>query len=276
MAKGKIWPLVLLVTAVAVLFVIFEWKLEWRQKDALVFTFLDVGQGDSILIETPDGSKVLIDGGPGDEVLSELAEVLGYINSDLDYVIVTHADADHFNGIFEVAKHYSPKAYYINIPSENKKTLEKWWQEENVAFVQGDKLVLGSVNIEVLWPETQDLEDDRNLSSIVVLVEYGDFCGVLTGDAPSKVEEKLVEQYGKRLDCELLKVGHHGSSSSSSQKFLEVVTPDIALILVGATNRYGHPSADVLERLSSTGAVILRTDKLGRIEVWTDGEQVYW
>jgi len=272
----------LAVIGLALVILLAEWKLEWRGRDALVFTFLNVGQGDSILIETPDGSRVLIDGGPGDAVLTELAEVSGYLTRNIDYVMVTHADSDHFEGVFEVANYYDPKAYYINIPAGSKKELEEWWKEESTGFTAGDVLTLGEVEIEALWPAIPDgeeavqFEEDRNLSSIVVRVAYKDFCGILTGDAPVEVEEQLALEYAEALDCELLKVGHHGSSGSSSIEFLETVTPDVAVISVGAENRYGHPSAEVLERLKSVGTDILRTDEEGRMEIWTDGEHMYW
>jgi len=282
MRKNSLWGLALAVIClVAVLFVV-EWKLEWQRQGLLRFVMLDVGQGDSILIETPDGSRVLIDGGSGDKVLSELAEVSGFLTQNIDYVIVTHSDADHFEGLFKVAEHYDPRAYYLNIPTGNKKALEEWWPERSIGFTAGSLLTLGEVEIKALWPEVPDGESevqfkaDRNLSSIVVRVEYKDFCGILTGDAPIDVESQLVEEYGQELDCELLKVGHHGSSGSSSVEFLEAVSPDVALISVGEGNRYGHPSAEVLERLLRVKAVIFRTDEDGRIEIWTDGEYVYW
>lgn len=278
MERNKVVNFAITVTVLAVVFVIASLKLDWSRNGLLMFTFLDVGQGDAILVEVPTGERVLIDGGPDDSVLSELALVSGFINPGIDYVFITHSDADHLAGVFYLAEKYQNIEYKLNLTEANKNSLEKDWGFGGVAFVEGDSLALGEVRFDALWPPEEALGGiaDTNDRSIVLKITYGQFCAILTGDVSSVVEEELVDEYGEVLDCQLLKVSHHGSSTASSQEFLDEVSPMVAVVSVGEKNKYGHPNEEVLERLKRVRAVIFRTDKDGRVRIWTNGAAVYW
>jgi competence protein ComEC len=247
----------------------------------LKISFLDVGQGDSILITTPSRKKILIDGGESSEkLLQVLAPEIGFFNRHLDYVILTHPHADHVKGLnglfgrFDIneavgtfAKHTS-SAYDFwlnNLASRQTKEITARAPEE-LDFGDGVKFI-------ILSPTEEFLSQAKNLNngSIVGLLVYGKTKFLLTGDAETEVEKDLLRR-GVDLNAQVLKVAHHGSSGATSQEFLTAVGPQIAVISVGRDNDFGHPHTRTLNRLERAGARILRTDEEGTISLFSDGQ----
>jgi competence protein ComEC len=257
---------------------------DWQTRGKIAISVLDVGQGDSVLITTPGGTRILIDGGPGDTVLEQLAVNDSYLEQEIDMIIVTHTDADHFAGVFKVDEYYSIENIFLNLPgaqTEAKQAnLGGWWEAPSQNLYAGANFEIDQVRFDVLWPEKGASMlgdgDSPNNSSVVLCVEYGDFCGIFTGDIEASVETQLVERYGAKLDCDLLKVAHHGSDSSSTPEFIQAVSPRVAIISVGVGNQYGHPSEEVITRLEQAGAVVLRTDQLGKVTLTSDGTKITW
>lgn len=242
--------------------------------------FFDVGQGDSSLIVC-DGVSVLIDGGEnnkGDEVLVYLKELK---ISSLDYVIGTHAHSDHIGGLDTVINSVEVKNIVLyDLPDKMVPTTKTYTDllnailENDVNVISakaGESIDIGDGKLNILSP-LSDSYNDHNDFSIVTRFVYGDTSFLFTGDAESKVENELIKKYS--LKSTLLKVGHHGSSTSSSKKFLSNVLPEIAIIQVGAGNSYSHPHKEALTRLENVGAMVYRTDLCGNITAVTDGKKI--
>ena len=252
--------------------------VRWQSRGATASAVLDIGQGDSILITTPNRTHILIDGGPDDAVLSEMATEMLF-GEEIDVLIVTHTDADHISGGFPVSVYYDVGKTYVDLSIGESKLID-WWEWEANPLYAGDVLCFdeNEVCLEVLWPTEEYLKTNPgpNDASVVAKLTYGDFCMLLTGDIEKGVEKQLVTMYGDRLRCDVLKVPHHGSSSSSTDGFLDAVSPKLAIISVGEANRYGHPTKEVLNRYSERGIQVLRTDQLGTVRVKSDGSVIKW
>jgi competence protein ComEC len=244
--------------------------------------FLDVGQGDAILITSPQGQQILVDGGPSPSALTTaLGKEMPFWDRSIDVVILSHPDADHLTGLTEVLKRYRVGAWLDNgLPREEANYLycQQLLQQKGVAQAvarAGQRLELGrGVILDVLHPGTKPISgtrSDSNNNSIVLRLVWEQASFLLTGDAQAEAERMLLKS-GQVLSAGILKVGHHGSGESSTFEFLEAVGPQYAVISVGASNRSGLPAAEALERLAQSGDVtILRTDEHGRVEFTTDG-----
>jgi len=253
------------------------------QADGLLHIyFLNVGQGDSIFIQAPDGTQILIDGGPGSRVIQELGSVLPIGDRSIDAVIATHTDADHITGLVEVLKQYEV-AQIIETGMSCVTVICSQWEREasaegspRIIAQRGYRVSLGDEFIlEVVSPaqsvKGQTLSKTNN-GAIVLKLRYKNQTALFTGDIEKKVEDELLRD-GIALDVDFLKVAHHGSKTSTTQSFLDAVSPLIAFIQVGSTNRYGHPAPPTIERLEKfPGLVYYRTDINGRIELLLDGQ----
>lgn len=245
------------------------------QPDGLLHVFfLNVGQGDSILIKTPSGKNILVDGGPAKKVLLELNETLPW-NSVLDYVVLTHPDRDHIEGLIAVLKRYRVKRVLTTGVYKKdyfSQSFLKLIREKEIPVIlaeaKADITFDDGVIFDILFPFSQHMEisDATNQTSLVAEVIYGKNEILLTGDADASVEEKLI-QAADSLDTDILKVGHHGSKTSTSEAFLRTTSPAIAVISVGKENTYHHPHPSVMKKLSRCNLQILRTDQDGRIEM---------
>lgn len=242
--------------------------------------FLDVGQGDAIFIEAPNGRQLLLDAGPGNTVVRELGAAMPFYDRSIDVLLMTHPDADHIGGFIEVLRRFETSAVFesgVLGDTALYHTIESEIADREISdFVgrSGDKIILDKkrgVYLEILFPDRDVTNVETNTGSLVAKLVYGNVCFVLTGDAPISIENYLAKLYGLELDCDVLKIGHHGSKTSSSPLFVAAVSPEYAVISVGEKNRYGHPSAEVLEIFENAGAEILRTDELGTITFETDG-----
>lgn len=249
---------------------------------------LDIGQGDAILVISPNGKTMLVDGGNSARDAEQV--ILPYMEAHdldrLDVMVLTHPDADHVGGLPTVLRSIpvdtvvaTGQVHTTQIYAEFLTELQRVRDEEGTVIVRG---VAGaevafdpSVEVEVLAPDTAAIaDDDMNNASIVLRLTYGTVSVLLTGDA-EVAEEGWILAQGTDVRAAVLKVSHHGSDTGSSEVFLQAVAPDLALISCGAENRYGHPHAEVLARLEHLGVDIYRTDQQGTIDTVTDGSSVW-
>ena len=244
--------------------------------------FLDIGQGDGILIQTPSGRQILIDGGATPQrLLSELGAVMPFWDRSLDLLLMTHPDLDHIGGQTFVPARFTVTTALATAVGLAHPDAAQWQQQMNANNVviqqqaQGGWLDLGDgVALWMLWPTAAGYQGENadNENSLVTKVVYGDFTLLLTGDAGIPAETSMLNNR-EPVDATVLKVGHHGSKGSSSAAFVNAVNPQIAVIQVGAGNDYGHPNQEVLDRLAER--LILRNDQQGRIHLSTDGQRLW-
>ena len=260
-----------------------------RGNGILTVAFLDVGQGDAIYIESPNGNQILIDGGPGKAVLRELSKVMSFYDRSIDVVLATHADQDHVGGLPDVLQKYQTDIFMetgVSGPSSSYEQLEKNVADKNIKKIlarRGMVVDLGDGAIlQILFPDRDPTGMETNMSSIVARLVYGENEFLFTGDSPQAIEKYLVSLsqgqtfgtgavQGLTLISDVLKAGHHGSKTSNSAEFVSAVSPQYAVISVGKDNRYGHPNQETLDTFTNFGAQILRTDQSGRVVLKSDG-----
>jgi len=264
----------------ATVFVWYAVLVETRGE--LTVAFLDVGQGDAIFIEAPNGNQVLVDAGPNNAVLRELTQVMPFYDRSIDMIIESHPDKDHIAGFVEVARRYDiALAMEPGVKSDSPvyKELNKVLAENSQGRIQkitarrGMRINLGEgAYIDILFPDRDVYNLETNMASVVARLVYGNNSFLLTGDSPKSIEKYLVSFGGLKSD--VLKIGHHGSKTSTSETFLGNVSPKYAIISVGADNRYGHPKQEVIDLLNKFEIPILRTDKSGTIKFKSNGEEI--
>ena len=239
-------------------------------------SFIDVGQGDSEFIELPNGETLLIDAGTnetGADVVNYI-ESLGY--SSIDYVVGTHPHEDHIGGLDDVIRTFDVESVYMPKVTADTKTFEDVLDavdekgltintaKAGVTLVDGDRL-----SVKMLAP-VLDEYDNTNDYSAVIKVVYGDTSFLFTGDAEEYAESLITGD----VSADVLKVGHHGSSTSTGEAFLERVSPSYAVISCGLGNSYGHPHIETMEKLGSLGIPVLRTDEMGTVVAESDGTEI--
>lgn len=238
--------------------------------------FIDVGQADSTLV-TCDGHSMLIDGGNADDSNLVYSVLQRETDGHLDYVVGTHAHEDHIGGLsgaFEADTAdvtFCPVTEYDSKAFRNFKTRADERGGGITIPAVGDTFTLGEASVTVV--AVNSVPEDTNNTSIVIRIVYGDTSFLFTGDAEQETEEKILET-GQDIESTVLKVGHHGSSTSTSQAFLDAVSPTYAVISCGKDNSYGHPHSETLAKLASAGVEVLRTDELGDIYCTSDGTEV--
>jgi len=231
----------------------------------------DVGQGDSILIVTSENHQILIDGGLGGRVVEKLGKYMGYFDRSLDLVVLSHPHKDHVEGLNAVLKRYEVENILINGLEYYDNSYEEFLRrikDEGAAvyYASADQdFAFGEVVFDTIYPfdRLEGGMEEVNNSSIVLRVEIEGLAVLLTGDAEIEVERELLQKVLKTVD--VLKVGHHGSKTSSSEEFLEMIAPEVAVISCGRDNRFGHPSEEVLQRFDERGIDVRRTDLEGDI-----------
>lgn len=246
--------------------------------------FLDVGQGDSIFIDSPTHGRVLIDGGPNSRVLSELGQILPFGDRRIDVVMESHPDADHITGLVSVLKSYKIGAFMepgVNSDNQVHVTLENELNSLKIPKViarRGMSVDFGDgAKLLILFPNQDVTNWETNDASIVAKLTYGQESFLLTGDSTKKAEYMLLALDANILKSDVLKVGHHGSKNSTSLIYAQAVAPEYAVISAGANNRYGHPSKEALDVLGKVGAKVIGTETagglagMGTIEFDTDG-----
>jgi len=280
---GAPWVIGPTTVGVLALLATLVWAVALTQPDGrLHLYFLNIGQGDGILIQTPSGRQVLIDGGADPQRLQqELGAVMPFWDRSLDLVLLTHPDSDHMGAQVTLPARLATDYAIETAVSRANPAADEWRaaltahgvdqqiQQQDGWLDLGDGVALWS-----LWPPAGGVQDENadNENSLVTKLVYGDFSVLLTGDAGLPSETALLAT-PDLLAATVLKVGHHGSNGSSGAAFLTAVNPQIAVIQVGAANDYGHPHQEVLDRLA--GRLILRNDQQGRIHLSSDGRQLW-
>jgi len=244
--------------------------------------FLDVGQGDSIFIQTPDGVEVLIDGGSNGTVLRALAQQMSFFDRKIDMIVGTHPDSDHIGGLVDVLGRYEVDTILVTENISDTSTARRYFlavdteQAEVVYARTGQEFALGEfVKLVVLYPESAVADMESNASSIVLQLVYGETEVMLTGDAPKRIEEYLVLTNGEHLQSDVLKLGHHGSRTSTSELFLQEVNPTHAVVSAEKDGRYGHPHVEVTDLLFNYGVETYSTAEEGTVTFESDGKHVW-
>lgn len=257
-----------------------------RDDGQLHVYFLDVGQGDAIYIRAPGGKDMLIDAGIGAVVLARLGEVMPWHDRSIDFVIATHPDADHIGGLPRVLSRYKVGLFVESgLGSRNAidEEIRRLLAEKGIRLAVARRGMVidlgGDARFEVLFPDRDPKGMKTNDASIVGILRHGDVAFMLTGDSPSSVEKHIVSMAATGtadlpgLKSDVLKAGHHGSKTSSSEAFVRAVDPRWAVVSAGCKNRYGHPHKDVIALFDRLGIEALGTCERGTIEFRSDGER---
>lgn len=261
---------------------IFLICLDWQNSHrSLTFAMLDVGQGDGLFIESPTGTQIMFDAGPPHSVLGPLARVLSPFDKSIDALVITNPDADHIGGFSDIIKNYKVGEVFESGALTDSKTyqnLREEMKQKNIPDIlakKGMRLDIGGgAFIDILFPDRDVSEWATNDGSVVARLSYGNTSIMLVGDATAKTEQIILsENTPLQLSSTILKVGHHGSRTSSSSEFVKNVSPVYALISDGKDNTYGHPHQETLNTLVKFGAKIFRTDLLGTIIMKSDGNK---
>lgn len=266
------------------LLAVLTWSATQNLPDGrLHVAFLDIGQGDAMLVTTPNGRQILIDGGPSPADLGmRLGQEMPFWDRSLDIIINTHPDLDHLGGLVQLLTRYEVETILVSDAVSTSSTYQAWRQQlqtdEQTPLLAWQGMVLQldeGVQASILNPaSTTSFITDPNNHSIVLKLTMGQISFLLPGDIEDEVERTLVAG-GLDLGATILKSPHHGSKTSSSAIFLNAVDPQIVVISAGEDNWFGHPHQDVVQRYDDYGLTVLRTDELGTIEIITDGERVW-
>lgn len=261
---------------------IFVWGAVARHSSrGMTVAFLDVGQGDAVFIESPSGRQVLVDSGRNAEVVKRLGGVMPFYDRSIDMIIATHPDADHIGGFPPVLSAYAVD-YVVDTGILSDSAVYRAYVE-HVQREGADVLKLGRGNmidlgggayIKVLFPQLGRAVGDPNRNSIIAQLIYGETEMLLTGDAPDEIERYLASVDGDMLASDVLKVGHHGSDTSTSYELLGFAAPRYAVISAGRDNPYGHPHPDVLDRLARFDIETLGTYTHGTIIFESNGREL--
>lgn len=276
----NIFHAVIIITLAGMMLVSFRATAQYD--GFLKIYILNVGQGDAIFVQAPDGNQVLIDGGPNAGVVDRLSEIMPPTDRSIDAVVVSHPHADHIGGLSAVLDQYEVGTVVEAGESYDSSIFRTWHQAVDAEGAQkidataGVTLNLGQgVTIMVLNPlqsasgVTTKSPHDYN---VTVMLRYGQTEMLLTGDMEADIEQELIAS-GINLDADILKVGHHGSKTSTSSALLNSVTPEVAVISVGDKNRYSHPHPSILQRLEDFKIPYYRTDTDGTITITSDGDR---
>ncbi|HLR34098.1 MAG TPA: ComEC/Rec2 family competence protein, partial [Tissierellales bacterium] len=248
-------------------------------KGELEVHYIDIGQGDSIFIQLPNGETILIDGGPrtNSKILVNYLEELGVEN--INYLVATHPHEDHIGGLPNVIRNFKVDKIYMPDKTANTAIFEEFLLEIKEKDVEvntvsgGDVLIEGDgLKYEVMAPN-EEKYSNTNDYSIVTKITYKNNSFLFTGDAEKTSEKEIIEK-GYKLSSDVLKVGHHGSSTSTSEDFLKNVQPKYGVISCEKGNEYGHPHKEIIKILENYGVEILRTDELGTIVMTSDGKEI--
>lgn len=275
------WQFGFLVSLAAIFTIVFAFHESLAESPFLRVFVFDVGQGDALFLETPDRYQILIDGGPNAAILEKLSRALPFWDRSLDLVALTHPHLDHVAGLTSVLARYDVGAVLDTNAPYDTKEYEAWAakKKERVSRVieahEGVKINAGKyLSLLVLTPARGAKIKTAHDANVVLEARYGKIILLFMGDAERDMEQRLI---ARRLlpNADFLKVGHHGSKTSTGEALLRAVRPGMGAISVGQGNRYGHPSPEALESLRQFGVRVFRTDLLGDLEFDSDGKTIY-
>jgi competence protein ComEC len=247
----------------------------------LEITFLDVGQGDSILIKTPENVYGLIDAGRNANVMTQLGKYLPQNQKNFEFVIMTHPDADHIEGFLPIFERYTIENLFLTRTAKHSalfKSLKEVIVDKNIknyTLHSNNDFQIGDINFNIVWP-AKSIDtfaiSNTNESSISVLLKYRGYTMYSGGDLGIENEQKSLQNLDfEEMPVDILKAGHHGSKNSSSMEFLTKLKPKVTIFSAGKDNSYGHPHNEVLSRVEHISSKILRTDQNLSIKISTDG-----
>lgn len=249
------------------------------KKSLLSIHMIDVGQGDSILVQTPTNKNILIDGGDEDSENIIISYLRQKRIKTIDIIIATHPDSDHIGSLDNVIKKFNVNSIYMpeqSTDSEAYQNLINSCTDKNLSIqylYKNDVLNIdNNINIYVLSPSY--IQEESNLNSIVFKLTFNDNSFLFMGDAEEENEKEILHSF-KLNNINFIKIGHHGSNSSSSLEFIKKISPDIAAISCGYKNQYGHPHKKVIDNLKQNHVSIYRTDRIGDIVFYSDGEIIF-
>ncbi|HHP4623056.1 TPA: ComEC/Rec2 family competence protein, partial [Clostridioides difficile] len=249
------------------------------KKSLLSIHIIDVGQGDSILVQTPTNKNILIDGGDEDSENIIISYLRQKRIKTIDIIIATHPDSDHIGSLDNVIKKFNVNSIYMpeqSTDSEAYQNLINSCTDKNLSIqhlYKNDVLNIdNNINIYVLSPSY--IQEESNLNSIVFKLTFNDNSFLFMGDAEEENEKEILHSF-KLNNINFIKIGHHGSNSSSSLEFIKKISPDIAAISCGYKNQYGHPHREVINNLKQNHVSIYRTDRIGDIVFYSDGEIIF-
>jgi len=272
------YTLVSLLLILAGITTIVWWGIIQTGPGVLTVAFLDIGQGDSILIQSPTGRRLLVDGGPDGAVLHELATVLPWYSRRIDVVLATHPDADHIGGLSDVLSRYDVSYIIDNSVQHDTPAVESFLLASATegavvrGLRRGEGIDLGGgATAQVLFPDRDMSHTETNMASIVLRVSYGAHSFILSGDSPQAIERYLVSIDGAKLKSTVLKAGHHGSNTSSDVSFVGVVSPEYVVYSRGCNNTYGHPHQETLDTFNRFAVKAYDTCTDGTVVFTSDG-----
>jgi competence protein ComEC len=261
------------------LIAILVWLAVYSVDTNLQIIACDVGQGDAILIQK-NTTQILIDGGPNQSVLNCLGRHIPFWDKQIELVILTHPQADHYSGLIDVFKNYKVKNFgesNTNSSSQGYQVLKNLVGGSGVKAIpmhQGTSIRVGMMQLDIVWPLPNSEAKNVNDGGVVTLLKYAQFEALFTADVENEVSDTLSE-YSEIQNLNYIKVNHHGSRNGMSQKLLNAVNPEVAVISSSSKNSYGHPHAEIIEMLTKMGVKTLRTDEIGDVTITTDGVN-YW
>ncbi len=279
--KYNIIILIIIILSISLIYFILFLN---KHERLLKISFLDIGQGDAMLIQTPFQQNILIDGGDGEQIIQRLSEELSWWDNTIDLMILTHPHSDHVGGLIKVLQNYKVKQILYTGAVHNTPDYLAWLrlikkQRIFLKIINHPQIIkLGTnLNLDIIYPQRQ-LDIDSNLqhlnnTSIVAKLIYKQKSFLFTGDAEQEVEDVLLST-GINLRADVLKIGHHGSDTSTTNNFLQAVSPSYAIIEVGQNNPFHHPSPRIIRRLERKAIKLFRTDQDKTIHIFSNGHSL--
>jgi len=283
-SEVKVWQILIIIILIVM---VFLWTGYQKSTHGLLkISVFDIGQGDAILIQTPNNQQILIDGGPNQTIINNLGGELPFWDRNIDMLVSTHPHADHISGLIEVLDRYNVDQIMTLDTDYDSAEYQVWkdyleqFSGEIVYANAGQQIKVDDFKLNVIFPDQEYLQikqDNINNLSIILKIEYGEFSMLFTGDAECKEQMQFLDQ---DIDIDVLKVPHQGAKDGGCKEFLQATTPEKAIISVGRNNQFGHPHKEHLDLLSDLipdkeGQEIFRTDKNGDIHIYSD-RNTYW
>ena len=278
----KAHPRVLFLATLLAIDAIFLVAYKVHRPHALIVAFLDIGQGDAVYIEAPNGTQLLYDAGPPTGAgLAELSRLMPFYDRSIDVTVLSHPDMDHIGGYADIFRRYHVDVILESGASSTNgvfDTIEQEVKTKNIPRIvarRGMRIDMGDgVSADILYPDIDTTNMETNSASIVMRLSYGSTSFLFSGDVPQLEEEYIAYLDGAALRSDVLKLGHHGSRTSSSEMWIHAIAPQVAVASVGKNNRYGHPHKEVVDLLSRLGIPLLLTSSEGTIIFESDGQKV--